>query len=155
MENENQTTEQKVEVVSRNEFLDIIALKTKKSKPLAKMFLDAIEEAIFELLRSVDEYDGQVIKIKLFNGIVFTAEKIPTQFKVNNFDDKKHLVVGYVKPKVNVSRRYVENINKGLRYKSYAEKASKGVTWELDEDDDLDITVQTGKPVYNKNHYLL
>ena len=44
MENENQTTEQKVEVVSRNEFLDIIALKTKKSKPLAKMFLDAIEE---------------------------------------------------------------------------------------------------------------
>ena len=107
-----------------------------RSSIQTNLFFDALEETIYELLRSVKDVDGSTITIRVFDGLSFTAEKLPDAYKVDNFTGKTKLRKGYVKPKAKLSRRYTENLNIGIKQKPLKPVQQGGKRWSLHDDDE-------------------
>lgn len=71
---------------------------------------NTLENIIFNMLSSVDE--EQDVCIKLFEGVTLNGKFSPEKTKKNNLTGEINLVHSKIKPKFNITRSYVEKLNK-------------------------------------------
>ena len=69
-----------------------------------------LENIIFKTLSSVSE--EQDVCIKLFEGVSLNGKFSPEKTKKNNLTGEISLVHSKIKPKFNITRSYVEKLNK-------------------------------------------
>ena len=95
--------------ITKENIIKDVAKRTKQSILNTKDFYNALESAIFDMLKSVNE--EQDIHIKLFEGISLDGTYIPEKMKTNNLTGETNLVSSKTKPKFNITRSYIEKLN--------------------------------------------
>lgn len=95
--------------VTKESLIRDIASQTNNSICDTKVFYNALENTIFNLLSSVGE--NQDVCIKLFEGIGLDGKYTPEKEKKNNLTGKVNIVEGRIKPKFNITRSYCEKLN--------------------------------------------
>lgn len=96
-------------VKTKENIIREIAKRTSKNALDVKIVYNALEELIFEGLRSVDKDTD--ICIRLFEGISLDGEYISEKTKKNNLTGKTEFVGSKIKPKFNITRSYCEKLN--------------------------------------------
>ena len=95
--------------ITKENLIKILAKQTNKSISDTKEFYNTFENAIFDLLSSVNE--EQDVCLKLFEGISLEGTYIEEKTKKNNLTGKVNLVPSKIKPKFNITRSYCEKLN--------------------------------------------
>ena len=95
--------------VTKESLIKEIAKQTNNSICDTKVFYNALENTIFNLLSSVDE--NQDVCIRLFEGISLDGKYVPEKEKKNNLTGKVNFVEGRIKPKFNITRSYCKKLN--------------------------------------------
>lgn len=95
--------------VTKENLIKEIAKQTNNSICDTKVFYNALEDIIFNLLSSVDE--NQDVCIKLFEGISLDGKFIAKKTKKNNLTGEMSFVESKIKPKFNITRSYCEKLN--------------------------------------------
>lgn len=95
--------------VTKENLIKEIAKQTNNNICDTRVFYNALENTIFNLLSSVDE--NQDVCIRLFEGISLDGKYTPEKEKKNNLTGKVNFVEGRIKPKFNITRSYCEKLN--------------------------------------------
>lgn len=95
--------------VTKENLIKEIAKQTNNNICDAKVFYNALEDIIFNLLSSVDE--NQDVCIRLFEGISLDGKHVPKKTKKNNLTGETSFVESKIKPKFNITRSYCEKLN--------------------------------------------
>ena len=95
--------------VTKESLIKEIAKQTNNSICDTKVFYNALEDVIFNLLSSVNE--NQNVCIKLFEGISLDGKYVSEKTKKNNLTGEIGLVDSKIKPKFNITRSYCEKLN--------------------------------------------
>ena len=95
--------------ITKENLIKDIAKQTGKSVSEVKTMYNTLENAIFDILSSV-ETNGNIC-IRLFEGISLDGIYIPKKIKKNNLTGKETVVEGKIKPKFNITRSYCEKLN--------------------------------------------
>lgn len=95
--------------VTKENLIKEIAKQTNNSICDTKVFYNALEDIIFNLLSSVDE--NQDVRIRLFEGISLDGEYVPKKEKTNNLTGETGFVESRIKPRFNITRSYCEKLN--------------------------------------------
>lgn len=95
--------------ITKESLIRDIAKQTNNRTQDVKDIYNALENAIFDILSSVDVSGN--ITIKLFEGISLDGTYIPEKTKHNNLTGEIGLVESKIKPKFNITRSYCEKIN--------------------------------------------
>ena len=95
--------------VTKENLIKRIAEQTNNSICDTKVFYNALEDIIFDILSSVNE-DGDVC-VKLFEGISLDGKFVSEKTKKNNLTGEVCLVESRIKPKFNITRYYCEKLN--------------------------------------------
>lgn len=95
--------------VTKESLIRDMAKQTNKNINDVKDIYNALENAIFDILSSVNT-NGD-ISIRLFEGISLDGTFIPEKTKKNNLTGKTSLVKSKIKPKFNITRSYCEKLN--------------------------------------------
>ena len=95
--------------VTKENLIKRIAEQTNNSICDAKVFYNALEDIIFDILSSVNEDDD--VCIKLFEGISLDGKFVSEKIKRNNLTGEVCLVESRIKPKFNITRYYCEKLN--------------------------------------------
>lgn len=80
-----------------------------KDKKTVREIYDALENKIFEILSSVNDDSG--VLVRLFEGISIDGTYVPEHEKVNNITGKTIIAKGKIKPKAKITRSYCDKIN--------------------------------------------
>ena len=107
----------KIDTYTKDMLIRQIAKKYKKEINPSKVHIEEVknvinllEEEIFEILSTADE--SKDVSIRLFEGMTIDSTFVPGKTKMNNLIGKEVYVPGKIKPKVNVTRYYTNNLNK-------------------------------------------
>ena len=95
--------------VTKENLIKEIAKQTNNNIFDTKVFYNALESVIFDLLHSVDE--NQDVCIRLFEGISLDGKYVPEKTKKNNLTGETSFVESKIKPKFNITRSYCEKLN--------------------------------------------
>lgn len=96
-------------IKTKENIIKDIAKQTNKNTNDTKLFYNALESIIFDLLNSVNkEHD---VCIKLFEGISLDGKYVHEKMKKNNLTGKESLVQSKIKPKFTITRSYCEKLN--------------------------------------------
>lgn len=95
--------------ITKESLIKDVAKQTNKSINDVRDIYNALEQAIFNTLSSVD-VNGD-ISIRLFEGISLDGVYIPEKTKQNNLTGKVNFVESKIKPKFNITRSYCEKLN--------------------------------------------
>lgn len=95
--------------VTKENIVKKIAKQTNNSICDTKVFYNALEDIIFNLLSSVDE--NKDVCIRLFEGISLDGKYVPEKEKTNNLTGEIGFVESKIKPKFNITRSYREKLN--------------------------------------------
>ena len=94
---------------TKENLINEIAKHTNKTIVDTKIFYNALETVVFNILSSVNE--EQDVRIKLFEGISLNGNYIPKKTKHNNLTGQLSLVESKIKPKFEITRTYCEKLN--------------------------------------------
>ena len=86
-----------------------IAKQTNNTIVDTKVFYNALEDIIFDILHSVNK--EQDVCIKLFEGISLDGKYVSEKTKKNNLTGEVSFVESKIKPKFNITRTYCEKLN--------------------------------------------
>lgn len=96
-------------IKTKENIIKDISKQTNKNTNDTKLFYNALESIIFDLLNSVNkEHD---VCIKLFEGISLDGKYIHEKMKKNNLTGKESFVESKIKPKFTITRSYCEKLN--------------------------------------------
>lgn len=95
--------------ITKENLIKDIAKQTNKNICDVKDVYNALENAIFDILSSVN-VNGD-ISIRLFEGISLDGTYVPEKTKRNNLTGKLSFVESKIKPKFNITRSYCEKLN--------------------------------------------
>lgn len=95
--------------ITKESLVKDIAKKTQKNMGDVKEIYNALENAIFNILSSVNANED--MSIRLFEGISLEGSYIPEKTKKNNLTGKVSVVESKIKPKFNITRSYCEKLN--------------------------------------------
>ena len=95
--------------VTKESLIKEISKQTNNNICDTRVFYNALEDTIFNILSSVDK--NQDVCIKLFEGISLDGKYTPEKEKKNNLTGKVNIVEGRIKPKFNITRSYCEKLN--------------------------------------------
>lgn len=96
-------------IKTKENLIKEIAKQTNNNICDTKVFYNALESVIFNLLSSVDK--NQDVCIRLFEGISLDGKYIPEKTKKNNLTGEASFVESRIKPKFNITRSYCEKLN--------------------------------------------
>lgn len=96
-------------IITKENLIKDIAKQTNKNISDVKCVYNALEDTIFDILRSVD-INGDV-RIKLFEGINLDGTYIFEKEKKNNLTGEISLVKSKIKPKFQITRSYREKLS--------------------------------------------
>ena len=96
--------------ITKENLIKDIAKQTNASVSEVKVFYNALENTIFDILSSVD-VNGDT-SIRLFEGVSLDGIYVPEKTKQNNLSGELSLVKSKIKPKFNITRSYREKLNK-------------------------------------------
>lgn len=95
--------------ITKESIIKDIVKQTNQNIADVKEIYNALEDAIFEKLVSVEE--NRNVRIKLFEGISLDGCYVPEKTKKNNLTGKTEFVESKIKPKFNITRSYCEKLN--------------------------------------------
>ncbi len=95
--------------ITKENLIKDIAKQTNNNISDVKVFYNALENTIFDILSSVDT-NGDV-SIRLFEGISLDGTYVSEKTKRNNLTGKLSFVESKIKPKFNITRSYCEKLN--------------------------------------------
>lgn len=95
--------------ITKENLIRDIAKQTNNSVSDVKVFYNALENSIFNILSSVNE--NKDVSIRLFEGISLDGIYISEKTKKNNLTGQLSFVKGKIKPKFNITRSYCEKLN--------------------------------------------
>lgn len=95
--------------ITKDNIIRDIAKRTNNSISDTKIFYNALEDAIFDELSSVNE--DRDVCIKLFEGISIDGTFVKEKTKKNNLTGKLSYVGSKIKPKFVITRYYCEKLN--------------------------------------------
>ena len=95
--------------ITKENLIRDVANQTNQSINDVRNTYNALENAIFDILSSVD-VNGD-ISIRLFEGISLNGTYIPEKTKVNNLTGELSFVKSKIKPKFNITRSYCDKLN--------------------------------------------
>ena len=98
-----------IDTYTKDILIKNVARKSKLTIDEVKEAVHLLEDEIFEILSTTSE--SKDVSIRLFEGITIDATFVPSKVKINNLTGKEIEVPGKIKPKVNVTRYYVNSLN--------------------------------------------
>ena len=107
-----ENNEKCIDTYTKDILIKNVARKSKLTIDEVKEAVHLLEDEIFEILSTTSE--DKDVSIRLFEGMTIDATFVPSKKKMNNLIGKEIEVPGKIKPKVNITRYYVNNLNKQL-----------------------------------------
>lgn len=98
-----------MEVITKENLIKKIAKETNKSIKDTKVFYNALEDVVFNILSSVN--NEKDVSIRIFEGITLNGKYISEKIKKNNLTGKISFVASKIKPKFTITRYYVDRLN--------------------------------------------
>ena len=99
-----------IDTYTKDMLIKQVARKSKLTIEQVKEAVYLLEDEVFEVLSTTSE--DKDVSVRLFEGITIDATFVPGKTKVNNLTGKEIEVAGKIKPKANITRYYVSNLNK-------------------------------------------
>lgn len=99
-----------IDTYTKDMLIKQVARKSRLTIDEVKEAVHLLEDEVFEILSTTNE--DKDVSIRLFDGITINAKYVPATVKVNNLTGKEIDIPGKIRPKVNITRYYVSNLNK-------------------------------------------